>query len=90
MQYGFAVDGVRDWTVTGNVDLATHSGNPTVECNGQVASPPAGFQYHSARAEGVFQSEFREASLELALWAIEDPPPIAAPNPSGCPTDGGP
>ncbi len=88
MQYGFAVDGVQDWTVTGNVDLATHSGNPTVECNGQVASPPAGFQFHSARADGTFQAEFTEAFLELALWAIE-PAPTAAPNPSGCHTGGG-
>ncbi len=78
MQYGFAVDGVRDWTVTGNVDLATHSGNPTIGCNQQLASRPAGFQLHSARAHGIFQPEFTEASLELALWAIEDPTPTAA------------
>lgn len=75
MQYGFAVDGVRDWTVTDNVDLATHSGTPTVGCRGRTASPPSGFQYHSARAQGVFQSEFAEADLELALWAIEEPRP---------------
>jgi hypothetical protein len=77
MQYGFAVDGVRDWTVTGNVDLATHSGAPTIECNGQVASPPAGFQFHSARADGVFQPEFAEAFVELALWAIDSPQPAS-------------
>lgn len=75
MQYGFTVDGVRDWTVTGNVDLATHSGTPVVECNGNVASPPAGFLMHSARADGVFQPEFTDAQVELALWAIEDPAP---------------
>jgi len=71
MQYGFAVDGVRDWTVMDNEDLATHSGTPTVDCGGIVASPPAGFQYHSARANGSFQEEFTEANLDLALWAIE-------------------
>ena len=75
MQYGFAVDGVRDWTVTDNMDLATHSGTPTVDCRGRVASSPSGFQYHSARAQGVFQSEFIDADLELALWAIEEPRP---------------
>lgn len=75
MQYGFAVDGVRDWTVTDNTDLATHSGTPTVDCRGRAASSPAGFQYHGARAQGVFQSEFTEADLELALWAIEEPRP---------------
>ena len=75
MQYGFAVDGVRDWTVIGNVDLATHSGTPTIACNGQMATPPAGFQFHSARADGVFQPDFTEAVVELALWAIESPQP---------------
>ncbi|MGB5523182.1 MAG: right-handed parallel beta-helix repeat-containing protein [Polyangiales bacterium] len=74
MQYGFAVDGVRDWTVTGNIDLATHSGTPTIDCNGELASPPAGFQFHSARAQGTFQPEFIEAFLELALWAVDGPP----------------
>lgn len=75
MQYGFAVDGVREWTVTNNADLATHSGTPTLDCRGRVASPPAGFQYYSARASGIFQPEFTEADLELALWAIEEPRP---------------
>jgi len=75
IQYGFAVDGVRDWTVTGNIDLATHSGTPTGECNGNVTSPPAGFQFHSARAEGTFQAEFTEANVEAALFAIDDPQP---------------
>jgi len=75
MQYGFAVDGVRDWTVIGNIDIASHIGTPTVDCRGRVASPPGGFLYHSARSAGVFQPEFQEASLELALWAIQDPRP---------------
>jgi hypothetical protein len=75
MQYGFAVDGVRDWTVTGNTDRATHSGKPTVNCRGVVASRPAGFQYFKARALGVFQPEFAAASLELALWASVEPRP---------------
>lgn len=75
MQYGFIADGVRDWTVTGNIDLAVHSGTPTRGCRGLVASPPAAFLYHTSRATGVFQSEFKEADLELALWAIEEPQP---------------
>lgn len=75
MQYGFAVDGVQGWTVMGNKDLATHSGTPTGYCGDIVASPPAGFQYHSAHANGSFQAEFTEADLEGALWAIEEPQP---------------
>ncbi len=72
MQYGFAVDGVRDWTVTGNQDLASHSGTPTGECFGQVASPPAGFQIRRARAQGTFQSEFTDAVVDFAVGAITD------------------
>ena len=75
MQYGFAVDGVRDWTVTGNIDEARHSGIPSVECNGQVASPPAGFLYTPLHAQGVFQPEFTQGPLDLALWAIVAPEP---------------
>ena len=75
MQYGYAVDGVRDWTVIDNEDLAIHSGTPTIGCGGIVASPPAGFQYRSDRADGIFQEEFTEANLGLALWAIVEPQP---------------
>ena len=75
MQYGFAVDGVQNWTVMDNEDHAIHSGTPTGDCGGIVASRPAGFQYNSARADGIFQEEFIEANLDLALWAIEEPQP---------------
>jgi len=70
MQYGLAVDGVRDWTVTGNHDFSTHSGTPFAVCNGLTPSPPAGFQFHQARSQGVFQSEFVDANLESAVWSI--------------------
>lgn len=75
MQYGFAVDGVTDWTATDNVDEATHSGRPTVDCRGTIASAPTGFQFYPPRADGVFQPEFEQAFLELALWAIPSPRP---------------
>jgi len=75
MQYGFAVDGVRDWTATGNLDEATHAGVPSVDCGGVLASAPAGFQFNPNRAQGNFQPEFQLARLELALWAIVSPRP---------------
>jgi len=75
MQYGFIVDGVRDWTVIDNIDQSTHIGTPTGECNGHIASKPAGFLYYPPRSQGVFQAEFIPAFLELALWAIRDPIP---------------
>src|SRR6266576_3790061 len=75
MQYGLAVDGVRDWTVTGNQDLATHSGTPTGQCYGQVASPPAAFQFYRPRSQGTFQPEFADAIVEFAVGAIVDAGP---------------
>lgn len=75
MQYGFAVDGVSDWTVTGNVDEARHSGSPSVDCGGVVASAPAGFLYNPVRSMGTFQPEFLKAHLDLALWAVIVPRP---------------
>lgn len=73
MQYGFVVDGVQAWTVTGNIDEALHSGTPSVDCNGQVASVPAGFLYNAERSHGVFQPEFTQGQLDFALWAIAAP-----------------
>ncbi len=75
MQYGFIADGVKDWTVTGNVDEATHTGTPSVDCAGVIPSRPAGFLYNPARATGTFQPEFKAANLDLALWAIVSPRP---------------
>lgn len=75
MQYGFVADGVADWTVTGNIDEARHSGTPSVDCGGRVASPPAGFLYDPKRSVGTFQPEFSQGHLDLALWAIVAPRP---------------
>lgn len=75
MQYGYAVDGVSDWTVTDNADDARHTGAPSVPCGSLVASPPAGFLIDPAHSTGTFQPEFRRAQLDLALWAIVDPRP---------------
>jgi hypothetical protein len=75
MQYGFIADGVRDWTVLDNRSEAVHAGRPAVDCRGRVASPPAAFQYYQQRAQGVFQAEFQQSFLELALWAIRSPLP---------------
>ena len=75
MQYGFAADGVRNWTVLDNIDESNHIGTPTVHCRGQVPSKPSGFQYYLPRVDGEFQQEFQEAYVELALIAIVDPKP---------------
>ncbi len=64
------VGGVTEWTVTGNIDEASHTGRPSVDCGGVLASPPAGFLYTPARSKGTFQPEFKPAKLDLALWAV--------------------
>ena len=75
MEYGFAISGVKDWIVTGNVDQAEHHGSPSKDCAGRVASPPSGFLYSPHHSQGTFQPEFQVASLDLALWAITVPQP---------------
>jgi parallel beta-helix repeat protein len=63
MGYGFVVDGVENWTVTGNVSDAVHSGTPAGGC-GETPAAPAAFQKHGVHATGSFQPEFEEAYVE--------------------------
>jgi hypothetical protein len=72
-QYGYVVDGVRDWTVTGNRSEASHAGAPELDCRGRVPSAPAAFLIEPTRSAGTFQPEFRDAQLELALWTVRAP-----------------
>eukprot|EP00978_Attheya_sp_CCMP212_P006116 scaffold13787_cov59-Attheya_sp.AAC.5 len=70
MQYGFAVNGVRDWNITGNLGYAEHGGMPTISCNGRYPSAPRPFQVDRVHSTGLFQDEFEDASLDSALEAI--------------------
>lgn len=67
--YGYAVNGVRDWTVTGNVDGSTHVGVVRGGCGG-TPSPPGGFQVQSALSS-TLQGEFTPASLTYVLGVSE-------------------
>jgi hypothetical protein len=78
MRYGLAVDGVRNWVVTDNVDVAAHTGTPTQSCRGRHPASPRGMQFHGARSFGLFQPDFAEAQLESALWAMGPPPRVLA------------
>ena len=70
--YGFVVDAVRDFTVTGNrAEGTVHRGVPTLDCHGRLAAPPAPFLIDRARASGTFQPEFRDGVVALALWAVQ-------------------
>jgi hypothetical protein len=72
MGYGYAVNGVRDWTVTGNTDNATHAGTPNAGCGGTV-SAPGRFQVQ-ASASSTLQPEFTGAQLTYVLGVAEPPP----------------
>lgn len=81
--YGYAVNGVTNWTVTGNVDNARHVGAPGLGCSG-FQSAPAGFQVQSA-ASSTLQPEFRNAELQYVL-GISEPAILRVPitAPTGC------
>jgi parallel beta-helix repeat protein len=72
MGYGYAVNGVRDWTVTGNADNSTHVGTPNAGCGGTV-SAPGRFQVQ-ASASSTLQPEFASAQLTYVLGVAEHPP----------------
>ena len=67
MGYGFAVDGVSNWTVTGNVDQSTHTGTPGAQSCNSSPPGPAGFQKTSIHAQGTFQNNFIEGVMESLL-----------------------
>lgn len=67
--YGFAVNGVRDWTVLDNVDESTHVGTPGEGCGG-LPSEPAGFQVQAAESSDL-QPEFTDAKLDYVLGLTE-------------------
>ena len=69
--YGYAVNGVRDWTVWGNVDLATHVGLIRAGCGGPP-SDPGGFQYQLVESS-TLQPEFSPANLTYVLGVSEPP-----------------
>jgi parallel beta-helix repeat protein len=75
MGYGYAVNGVSNWTVTGNVDNATHVGTQTAGgCFGSPrASQPAGFQVENATSSNL-QPQFTSAVLTNALGTLNSPP----------------
>jgi hypothetical protein len=69
--YGYAVNGVRDWTVLGNVDLSQHVGIVRGGCGG-TPDPPGGFQYQLV-ISSTLQCEFTYARLTYVLGVSEPP-----------------
>jgi hypothetical protein len=67
--YGYAVNGVSNWTVLGNADIARHVGAVGGGCGGTPDSPD-GYQFQSATSS-TLQSEFAYASLTYLLGVSE-------------------
>jgi len=64
MGYGFAISGVSNWTVEGNISEARHSGTFVHDtCNGRPTTPGS-FLIQRNLSQGNFQGEFSDASLE--------------------------
>ncbi|HEX8867470.1 MAG TPA: right-handed parallel beta-helix repeat-containing protein, partial [Lentzea sp.] len=82
MGYGYAINGVSDWTVTGNIDESRHVGVPTTEC-GAGQADPAGYQVGSA-AGSVLQPEFTSAKLNYAIGVTEPGILKVGSPPAGC------
>ena len=67
--YGYAVNGVSDWTVLDNVDYSSHLGTVRAGCGGPT-DPPDGFQYQLAKSS-TLQPEFSYARLTYVLGVSE-------------------
>jgi hypothetical protein len=73
LAYGYAVNGVANWTVTGNVTTAQHTGTPMRTCGGRLPAAPGPFQIVRASASGTFQTEFADATLDSLIFGLGDP-----------------
>jgi hypothetical protein len=67
MHYGFVANGVADWTVVGNVSLATHAGVPEAACGFPAPSAPAPFLKDARHAGWTFQPEFVDGQVDALL-----------------------
>jgi hypothetical protein len=78
MGYGFAVSGVSDWRVTGNLDRSAHVGYIAVKVcdNSARNSRPAGFQVQSATHSTLQRNFARHQQLSYLLGLSVRPPTI--------------
>ena len=83
MGYGYPVNGVSDWTVTGNVDDSSHVGTQTAGgCFGSpAASQPAGFQVQ-VQSGSTLQSQYTSAELTNLLGSLNGPAASEPPAPT--------
>lgn len=76
MGYGFPVSGVKDWTVTGNVDNSTVEPLETIaeDCFGVPVDPPSAFLMRGSASAGTFQDEYAAGTITFSNeWWPRDP-----------------
>lgn len=78
--YGYAVNGVSDWTVTGNTDTARHVGVTSAGCGGATSQPGA-FQVASA-SSSTLQSQFVTGQALEYVLGVSEPSILLAPQPA--------
>jgi parallel beta-helix repeat protein len=78
--YGYAVNGVRAWKVTGNTDTARHVGVTSAGCAGATSQPRA-FQVASA-ISSVLQRQFVSGQRLKYVLGVSEPSVLLAPRPS--------
>ena len=74
MGWGFAVSGVEEWTVNGNVDASTHRQPPgELDCFGTPSNAPSGFQINPLTSSGSFQDEYETAvfGFTVGWWPAD-------------------
>jgi parallel beta-helix repeat protein len=70
--YGYVVNGVTDWTVTGNTDTAQQVGTPHGACGGTTASPAPFLVDRANATSSTLQSQFvNSTQLEYLLGVTE-------------------
>lgn len=82
--YGYAVNGVTDWTVTGNTDSARHVGVTSSSGCGGATATPAAYLVDSATSS-TLQSQFVSTTKLEYLLGVSEPSILTVPQaPTAC------
>ena len=81
--YGFPVNGVSNWKVSGNVDHARHIGVAGEGCDGNQTTQPAAFQ-DQVSTQTVLQSQYVPSQVDYVLAVAEPPILSIIQAPSAC------
>lgn len=85
--YGYVVNGVANWTVTGNSDTARHVGVAAGACGGTTAAPAPYLADTAAASSSTLQSQFVSSTHVEYLLGVSEPSILTVPQaPTACGT----